>query len=89
MPRGQRLRLELRAEDEATLRTWAAARKAELVAQIMTCIRISAERAKPFRWTYTGRPLAACCRHFRDATLAPLSVESFPRRGVSQRASPT
>jgi transposase len=34
--------------------------KAELVAQIMEYIRTySAERAKPFRWTYTGKPLAA------------------------------
>ncbi|HJW75936.1 MAG TPA: IS630 family transposase [Thermoleophilia bacterium] len=34
--------------------------KAELIAQIMEYIRIySSERAKPFRWTYTGKPLAA------------------------------
>ncbi len=34
--------------------------KAELVAQIMEYIRAySAERARPFRWTYTGKPLAA------------------------------
>jgi transposase len=34
--------------------------KAELVAQIMEYIRAySAKRAKPFRWTYTGKPLAA------------------------------
>jgi len=34
--------------------------KAELIAQIMTYIRgYSAQRAKPFRWTYTGKPLAA------------------------------
>ncbi len=34
--------------------------KAELVAQIMEYIRgYSAERARPFRWTSTGKPLAA------------------------------
>jgi transposase len=34
--------------------------KAELIAQIMTYIRsYSEQRAKPFRWTYTGKPLAA------------------------------
>ena len=34
--------------------------KAELIAQIMEYIRAySAQRAKPFRWTYTGKPLAA------------------------------
>jgi len=34
--------------------------KAELVSHIMTYIRsYSSERAKPFRWTYTGKPLAA------------------------------
>jgi transposase len=34
--------------------------KAELIAQIMEYIRsYSSERAKPFRWTYTGKPLAA------------------------------
>ena len=33
---------------------------AELVRQIMKYIRIySSERAKPFRWTYAGKPLAA------------------------------
>ena len=34
--------------------------RAELVRQIMKYIRIySSERAKPFRWTYAGKPLAA------------------------------
>jgi len=34
--------------------------KAELIRQIMEYIRIYwSERAKPFRWTYTGKPLAA------------------------------
>jgi transposase len=34
--------------------------KAELIRQIMSYIRIySSDRAKPFRWTYTGKPLAA------------------------------
>jgi putative transposase len=34
--------------------------KAELVSQIMKYIRsYSSERAKPFAWTYTGKPLAA------------------------------
>jgi len=34
--------------------------RAELIRQIMEYIRhYSSERAKPFRWTYTGKPLAA------------------------------
>ena len=34
--------------------------KSELVRQIMQYIRVySSERARPFRWTYTGKPLAA------------------------------